>query len=363
MGSSRTKTSSTSNQTQTAAPPTWTLPGLTDVAGMVTNAVGQIPTSHYTGPMVATYDPADIAAIQSAWGNTAANATDLASMMQSTVLPQLSDIGNGLDWTTSLPTPTISAAPVQDAYAAIQASMAPVMHNLTTNILPGITNSALASGAYTSDRALGVMPTEAIRQANETMQNTAATLGYTAYEDWAARDLAAQQAQTQALQANYGLETARQTQQAALQLQALGMTPEMVNSILHTQASAGDLLNMAASLGITADQAGINNAVGMDQYQSQSPFLGLDTASALLAQLSGGWGTTSGHSDSTQTTTQSSPLGMQLLQGALGLGSLAMGIPGVGGALGGALGVAAPAASSLFNVSPTAASQVPLIQP
>lgn len=352
MGGS--KTTETTNQTQTAAPPTWTLPGLQIAGQDVTNAIGQIPSSHYTGPMVATYDPADIAAIQAAWNGTAANATNLAASMQNSTLPELQSIGQGLHYTTSLPTTSISAAPLQDATAAIQASMAPVMQNLTHNILPGITNSALASGAYTSDRALGVVPEQAIADATASMQNTAAQLGYTAYEDWATRDLTAQQATVQAAQQNYSLDTARQTQQAAAQLQALGMTPDMVNSILHTQASSGDLMQMAANLGLTAQQAQINNAVGMDQYASQAPFMGLDTASQLLAELSGNWGTHTMNGTTTQTTSQS-PVG-QVLQGALGLGSLAMGIPGAGSAIGGALGLGAPSAAGLFNIPSAATS-------
>ena len=364
MGSSKQTQQShgTTNQVQTSAPPTWTMPGLQQAADAVTSAIGQIPSQHYTGPTVATYNPADIAAIQNAWGSTAANATGLAGMMQNQLLPQLSALTMAPNWTTQLPTPTISAAPLQDATAAINAAMYPALHQLQTEILPGITNSALASGAYTSDRALGVLPTEAIANAQESMQRTAATMGYTAYEDWAQRDLAAQQAQVAAQQANYGLESQRVLQQQAEQLQALGMAPDMINSILHTQASSGDLLNMAAQLGLTADQATINNAMGMDQYQSQSPFLGLDTASQLLAQLSGGWGTTSMHGtqDQTTTTTQSQPLAMQLLQGALGIGAMAAGIPGLGGALGlaGPAAASSGAAANIFNVSPTAPFQL-----
>jgi hypothetical protein len=378
MGGSKTtqKTSSNQttnqNQTQTAAPPSWTMPGLQQAADAVTAAMGQIPSAHYTGPTTATYNPADIAAIQAAWGNTAANAQGLAGWEQSTVLPQLSALAAGPSWTTSLPgQTTVNAAPMQDATAAINASMYPIMHELTTSILPGITNSALASGAYTSDRALGVVPTEAIANATESAQRTGATLGYQAYEDWATRMQQAQEQSIQNAQQNYSLETARTLQAQAEQLQALGMTPDMINSILHTQASSGDLLNMAAQLGLTADQATINNAMGMDQYASQSPFLGLDTASQLLTQLSGGWGTTAStgtantQGTSTTTTQQQSPLAMQLLQGALGIGSMAMGIPGAGGALsgmlglGGAAGASAGAAANMFAAPATFPGMTP----
>ncbi len=350
MGGSKTTTNEVHDQTQTAAPPTWTLPGLTQVAGQVTNAASGLPQSHYTGPTTATYDPADIAAIQAAWGGAAQTAGQLAGVEQG-MLPTLQSIGQGLNYTTSLPTANIHTAGMQDATAAINAAMDPAMRNLTNVILPGITNSALASGAYTSDRAMGVMPTEAIRNAEQTMQQTAATLGYQAYQDWAQRDLAAQEAQVQAQQANYGLDTSRQQSQAAAQLQALGMAPDMINSILHTQASSGDLLQMAANLGLTADQATINNAMGMDQYASQAPFMGLDTASALLAQLSGGWGTTTQHGTSTQTQEQSSDPFSQILQAAAGIGGMVAGVPGLGSMFGSAAH-AAPAASSLFQPMP-----------
>jgi hypothetical protein len=96
----------------------------------------------------------------------------------------------------------------------------------------------------------------------------------------------------------------------------------------------------------------------MDQYASQAPFMGLDTASQLLAELSGGWGTTSMHGDSTQTTTQSQSPFSQILQGALGVGSMLAGVPGLGSAIGLGTSAASPAASAMFNVSPTAASQL-----
>lgn len=338
-----TKSNSTTNtnQTQTAAPPTWTMPGISAVSQQVLDAVNGLPSTHYSGPMVATMDPATQAAIQAAWTGTAGLAGDLTTQAMS-MMPTLQGLatGSGLNWTTALPTTAINAAPLQDATAAIQASMDPVMRQLTTQILPGITNSALQSGAYSGSRAMGVVPTEAIRNATQTMQQTAATLGYQAYEDWAQRDLAAQQAAAALAQQNYALETNRQLQQAATQLQAMGMTPEMINSILHTSSSQGDLLNMAAQLGLQNQQAGINNAVAMDQYATQAPFMGLDTAAALLAQLSGGWGTTTNKGTSTtnatQTTQQQQALLPQLLQGAVGLGSMALGMPGgLGGLFGG----------------------------
>ena len=131
--------------------------------------------------------------------------------------------------------------------------------------------------------------------------------------------------------------------------------PEFVNSILHTQASQGDLLNMAAQLGVQNRQLGINNATAMDQYASQSPFMGLDTASELLARLSGNYGTQTMNGTQTQTTSTSGGLAGQLLQAAIGAGMMAAGMPGgLGGVFGGGAAAqpapAPAAASNLFTM-------------
>lgn len=351
MGGSKTTNKSTTNQTQTAAPPTWTLPQITDLSGMVGDALTQLPTSHYTGPQVATMDPATLAAIQQAWGATAANAGQLSGFEQG-LLPQLTA---PMSFTTGLPTTAITAQPLQDATAAIQASMVPVMHNLTENILPGITSSALASGAYSGDRAMGVIPTQAIRDANQAMSNTAAQLGYTAYEDYAQRDLAAQQAAVQAAQQNYALDSARQQAIAGQNQALMSLIPGYTASILHNQAASGDLLNMAAQLGLTNQQAGYNNSIAMDQYAAQAPFMGMDQAAAILQALSGNWGTQTLNGTTTQTQTTKPSLAGQLIQGAIGLGSMAAGFPGLGSALGFG-GAAAPAAAGLFNINPGTAN-------
>lgn len=362
MSKKKTKVETTqnTNSTQTAAPPTWTMPGLQQAANAVTAGIGQIPTTHYSGPMVATMDPAQLAAIQAAWGATATNAGELAAWQQS-LLPALEQ---GMNFTTALPSTAYSLAPRQELDAVIEASLDPVMKNLMQNILPSITHSALESGAYSGDRAMSVLPTEAIDRSNESMQRIAAQLGYEDYQNYENRRLAAFQATTAAAQGNYGLETQRQQAEMAARLQQLGLSTEMINSILHTQASQGDLLNLAAQLGVTNTQAGYNNAVQMDQYASQAPFMGLDTATQLLAALSQGWGTTTGQSSmtGTQTTTQSGGLAEQLIQGALGVGMMAMGAPPgsmFGNLFGGGQNAAPPAASSIF-VQPVNPSNINL---
>jgi hypothetical protein len=109
---------------------------------------------------------------------------------------------------------------------------------------------------------------------------------------------------------------------------------------------------MAAQLGMQNQQAGINNSVGMDQYAAMAPFMGMDQAAQILAMLSGNWGTQTMHGDSTQTQTTQPGLAGQLIQGAIGLGSMAAGFPGLGGALGLGTSAAAPAAAGLFNINP-----------
>lgn len=356
MGGSKSTQKTTSNQTQTAAPPTWTLPQITDLSGRVGQALQQLPTSHYTGPTTAFMSPEQLAGIQSAWGATAANAGNLAGYEQG----QLPALTTPMSFSTTLPDTAYSVAPMADTTAAIKAGMVPVMQNLTENILPGITNSALQAGAYSGDRAMSVMPTTAIRDANQAMTNTAGALSLQAYNDYENRRLAAYGAQQQAADAAYGLDTGRQQAIAGQNDQLMSLIPGYVNSILHTQASGGDLLNMAAQLETQQRQAQYTNAMGMDQYASQAPFMGMDQAAAILQALSGNWGTQTANGTSTTVQETKPSLASQLIQGAIGIGGLAMGIPGVSGALSGALGLggaaaAAPAASAIF-ASPTGTS-------
>lgn len=349
MGKSKTTQKTVQDQTQTAAPPSWTAPGLIDAASMVTQGLQQIPTTHYSGPMVATMDPAALQNIMSAWNATAANAGGLAATMQGRV----GDLANPYAYQTQLPDTSYSLAPRQELDNVIAASIDPVRRQLMEQILPSMTSSALASGAYSGDRAMSVLPGQALQQFGETAGDIAARLGYEDYQNYENRRLQAYGMQTQAAQGNYALEDARHE----LDLRQLSMLPDYVNAILHTQGAQGDLLSMAAQLEQAQRQAAIQDAVGRDQYASQAPFMGLDTASQLLAMLSGRYGTTDMHGNSTTTTTQSQPIGMQLLQGALGVGSMIAGMPGGLGALGiggGAAAAASPAAgaASLFKFDP-----------
>lgn len=341
MGKSKTKTKT--NQTTTNAPPAFTAPGLTETANMTMQALGQIPTQHYSGPMVATMTPEQLAGITGAWNATAANAGQLGTTLQD-LLPRLTT--SPMSFSMALPDTAYSLAPRQELDNVINASIHPVQQQLMEQILPGITNSALQSGAYSNSRAMGVLPQTAIRDATDSMQRIAAQLGYEDYQNYENRRLAAYQAQTAAAQQNYALENQRQGLISQDDLARLMAAPDFVNSILHTQASQGDLLRMAAELETAQRQGAIQNAVNMDQWATMAPFMGLDQASTILARLSGNYGTQ--HTQGTTTTTQQQPIGQQILQGALGAASLAMGMPGGLGALGSLAGGAGGAASSLF---------------
>lgn len=146
----------------------------------------------------------------------------------------------------------------------------------------------------------------------------------------------------------YGLETERGlgTNEAA-RLDA-GARSGLFNDSLGIQASQGDLLRQFLELQTGADQTGISNDLARDQYNLEYPFRGLDIATNLLTQLSGGWGTQ--HLDGTDSTVEKTGGLGEIVKGVAGLGMAGASLFGGGGPLGSALGAAKPA-SSLFNFS------------
>lgn len=318
------KTTSTQkyNQTQTAAPPSWTQQGLQDVASRVTSALGQTPAAAYTGDFVAQPNAALTQQAVNAYTGSAGTAGQLAQTAQG-FLPGLQ---------AKAPTSTYDMGQNAELSGVIDAAINPVFRQLTEQVLPGIKSSSLASGAYSGDRAMAVLPGQAIRDASGEAQRLAAQVSYQDYADREARRLAAYQTdQGNALSA-YGLETQR-----------TGMLPDIVDTIMRMDASQGDLLAQALGLQTSASQAGIDNALAKDQYDVTSPYRGLDIATQLLTQLSGGYGTTTGSGNS--TTTQSTGGLGPVLQGILGAASLAGGL-GAFGPVGAALGTASNAAAA-----------------
>lgn len=355
MGGKKTTTNTYSGQ-QTAAPPSWTMPGITDASAKVTQALQSLPAAPYTGNFVAQRDPAETAKIQGLYGSV----QNQASGMQDFLTGQLPTITQAPTFATSANGTGMWNAPdPHNLDAAIGAAIHPVMQQLMTQVLPSIKSSALESGAYTGDRAMGVMPTQAIDNANEASQRIAATLGYEDYQARTNRDLQAFEAQQQREQQAYGLDTNRQLGVADLLTSRLGMLPQYTQSIMQMAASQPDLAKMASDLGLMDQQAGIDNALQRYNFDIQQPFMGLDIASELLARLSGSYGTQTS-SGTSKTVEKTGGLG-NVVQGALGLASMAAGFPGLGGALGGLAGAAAPvaggAASNLF------ASAVPQFNP
>lgn len=317
----KSKQETKSNQTTTVAPPSWTMPGISAAAGKVTDALGAMPTSSYTGDFVAQPNKALTDQAVGAYTGAANTAGGWADYM--------SNMTKALGGASPVTTGTYQQGAGFDLNPVIQAAVSPLLKQLTEQTLPGIRSSALESGAYSGDRAMSLLPSMAASDTAVNAQNLGAQIGYQDYAMREAQRLAAYQSdQSNSLAAqqfnnNFGLASAN-------------AQSDLINQEMMLRASMGDLFSGAASTGTAADQAGINNALAKEQYNIQRPFQGLDIASALLAQLSGGYGTTT--SNGTQTTTQSTGGLGSVVSGIAGLASLAgsFAMPG-GGSLGGNL--------------------------
>lgn len=330
MGTKKT-TKQTSNTTQTAAPPTWTQPGIEDVSKRVTAAVGQGPKP-YEGNFVALPDQATTQAAIDAYLGTAGRSEELANFMQ-TQLPALMernntryDVGNFND----------TLAP------AIDAAIFPVFRQLQEQVLPGIRSSSLDSGAYSGDRAMMVLPQNAIKDASENAQRIGAEMAFNDYQAREARRLEA-----------YGLDE-------SLALERTGMLPELIDNILRSSAGGAQMREGALNLGVARDQAMIDNDLRRHDYNVRAPYEGLDIATQLLTALSQGWGTQTGKSDST-TVEKTGGLGA-VAQGLLGAASLAGSflMPGAGGAAAAAAGgMPGQAISAGFNTMRSGMSNNP----
>lgn len=340
--SSKKKSTTNFNQTSTSAPPAFTAPGLEATAGMVTGALGDIPQTHYAGPQVAYLDPATLGSIQGAWGDTAG----LAGYYSDWMGEQMAPLTSMWDFQSQLPTEQFNMGSMHDVNPVIQASLNPVYEQLMNNILPSMQSSSLDAGAYTGDRAMRVLPQDAISEYTDSAGRIAAQIGYENYRDFENRRLAAFSSDQDRMLGGYNAETARGLGAEQNQMGMMGAINDYVSGILRNSASVGDLLNMSAQLGVTNEQAMINDMLAQDQYASYSPFMGLDQASALLAQLSGNYGTdtTTGKQ---KTTEKTGGLG-EWVKGAIGLGSMVAGAmtgnPALmaGGAAAGASGTTNP---------------------
>lgn len=308
MGSKKT-TKQTSNSTQTVAPPTWTEPAIRDMAARVQAAAAR-PVPVYEGNFMAVPD--------------AAGVNDVAGRLTASA-DQASTLSNWLQGQTmnAMPTSRYDVGTGMDLQPAINAAIHPVFKQLTDQILPGIKSSALDAGAYSGDRAMSVLPTEAINNSNESAQRIAAQLGY---EDYQARE-------NRRLQA-YGIDTGLETDR-------LNMLPNLIDTALRASAGGASLAGDALNTRTQANQAQITNDVMRHDYAVRQPYEGMDIATQLLQALSGNYGTTTGNSNST-TVEKTGGLG-PIVQGLAGIASMAAGMGafgGMGGLVGGAAGAA-----------------------
>jgi len=310
-GSTRQTQESRQNSTQTNAPPSWALPGLMDLAQRVTGLVGNLPGPSYTGDFVAQSNPLQHSAIP--MYQNAATAAQRAGSMIGEAGQQLVQGGPQFgQWDT----------PRFDTSAAAQAASAPIMRNLTENLLPSLQSSALASGAFGNSRMMEILPSLAIRDAVRGSQEIGAQMALGEHEMAMNNQLQGYQALTGR---GLGVEGLRQ--------QALTALPGMMDASLQMQTAAGDITSQAGGMQQQWAQQGIDNALARHDYDLNQPWFGLDRGTALMGQLAGNYGTQTMNGTSSQTQTQRTGGLAPVLAGAMGLASMAAGFPGAGGAL------------------------------
>lgn len=323
MGS-KTTTNTTSAGQQTVAPPSWALPQMQAIAGGIMNGIGAVQgTPKYTGDFVA-HPGALQTAVPQGYMDAAAMARALVPQAQGAL-------------TAAGQMPTFSIPNLQPALqtygstnpggmdAAVRAAINPVYKQLTEQILPSLQSSGMESGAYGGSRALVTLPGQALNDFSLNAGNIAAGMNYQDYTDTANRMLQ-----------GYGLDTTRGLGVADTLTSRLGLTPELLNSIMRLQGGAAELGAQGATADTANRQSLIDDQLQKYQYQLQQPFMGYDVATDLISKLAGNYGQT--NTTGTQTQTQRSGGLAPILGGALGLGMAALSLPtGGGGSLGGSL--------------------------
>lgn len=371
MGTKKT-TKTTYSGTQTAAPPSWTMPGIQTASDQVISALEGMPGTPYQGNFVAQPNSTLVqqmlqgyqelnAGARSAGETVRNNASQLPQTVQTALgtnpfaninLPQAPTIPTAANFVAptavarpDLPTgvattadlsgiarPDIEAglrdyvqaevlaapdladlrpdlqagkptAAVWDPtawtggqndngrlQAAIEAGIAPVMRQLMEQVLPSIRSSAIDAGAYTGDRAMQILPQQAMAEAATRGSEVGAGLSYEGFQRAQDRDLSAWQALesfrgqdanqdnsfnsniyntlTNALMQQFGIEsdarmTGYQTQQGAL-LQNAGMANDFNtnrNSLLTT--AMRDLYGIDVNAALT--NAGMVNQFNSNQ--------------------------------------------------------------------------------------------------
>jgi hypothetical protein len=357
MGSKRT-TTNTTNESRTSNPMTMVMPGFQNITNRVNEALNNLPASTYSGPFVAIpgqertqalIDSYDLNAgrAEAAGGRVldAANRLSTPISFQQNNLPTLSRFegdngGARLD-------------------AAIRGSINPVMRQLQEQILPSIKSSAIESGAYSGDRAMGVVPELAIAESMERANDIASRLAYEGFQQEEGRRLSAHQGYQDQLLSAFNLDTQRGLGAGELETRRLGMLPDFEQQAMQLYAGQSDLMRMGLDTETARQQALVADALAREDYATQAQFRGLGEATDILTRLTNGYGTQTGNSTS-KTVEKTGGLG-PIVQGAMGLASMAAGLGAFGGAgalagaAGGASGAAAAApaymntASSLFG--------------
>lgn len=346
MGKSKStqKTKSSTNETSTATPWGPATAGLTDLAGMTSNAMHQaqnIPL--YQGDFVAQ---------PGAMQQNVAPLYQQASQLAGGLVGGALNAANTTNWqmpsfqgspTLQDGTQTFGSYDASQVQPVIEAAMQPYMRQLTEQVLPGLQSAGIESGAYSNDRAFAVMPQQALR---DTSRMAAEVGSGIAFQDF----MANQQRQQQA----YQMSTQRGLGEADVLTQRLAQYPELLDTAMRMSTGQADLASQGAAYDTALRQSEINNALAQDAYNVQAPFRGLDMASSIFGSFAP-YATRNnvGTSNSTTTQTTQQPLAGQLLQGAMGIGSMALGMPGGFAGLGTALGIgqAAGAAGGGYNMN------------
>jgi hypothetical protein len=326
MGKSKqtSKTSSSTNQTQTNTPYAPAQPGLTNLAQLTNQAMLQAQAvPQYQG---------DFVALPGALQQQVIPAYQASAALAGSLIDPALQAANQTNWqmptfggpSINQGTQTFGSYDASQVAPVVEAAIQPYLRQLTEQILPGLQSSAIESGAYSNDRAFAVMPQQALRDTSRMASEVGAGIAF--------QDFLNQQ---QRLQNAYQMSTQRGLGEADVLTSRLSMYPELLDTAMRLSTGQGDLLNSAAAYDLAMRQSEINNSLAQDAYNVQAPYRGLDMAAQILGTFSP-YATQNmvGKTNSTTTTTQQQPLAGQLLQGAIGLGSMFAGFPGLGTALG-----------------------------
>lgn len=342
---STSKSTSSTNQatTQTSTPWAPAMPGLTNLANATNNAITQAQAvPQYTGDFLALPGQLQqqVPGLYTGASQLAGSLVNPALQAAQQATGQLPTFG-GPDINAG--TQTFGSYDATQVAPVVQAAMQPYIRQLQEQILPGLQSAGIESGAYSNDRAFAVMPQQALRDTSLAAAEIGAGIGF--------QDFLQQQNR---LQNAFQMSTTRGLGEADVLTQRLGMYPELLDTAMRMSTGQADLASQAAAYDTAMRQAEIQNALMQDTYNVQAPFRGLDMGANILQTFSpyaSHAGTMTGTQTSKTTNTESGGLAGQLLQGALGVGSMLAGMPGGFAGLGTALGIGGQMANPMLNTA------------